>query len=92
MQSFYKTPWPKDTPRQEKTETIKWVKEKEELSYLGSTSRSDYFRSIANTVTVFQRKLFRERIRIIEENQPHFPVWMNFPNVPPPLPPGEEDF
>ena len=92
MQSFYKTPWPKDTPRQEKTGLIEWVKQKENYSYHFSTSRSDYFRSITNSVTVFQRKLFRERTSIIEENKPHFPVWMNFPNVPPPLPPGEEDF
>jgi len=92
MQGFYRTLWPKHFPRDQKIGIIKWVKQKEKHSYLISTSRSDYFRSIANTVTVFQRKLFRERTRIIEDNQPHFPVWMNFPNVPPPLPPGEEHF
>jgi hypothetical protein len=92
MQGFYRSIWPKTFPREQKRGIIKWIKQKEKHSYLVSTSRSEYFRSITSSVTVFQRKLFRERTRIIEENQPHFPAWMNFPNVPPPLPLGEEDF
>ena len=92
MQGFYRTLWPKNFPRQLKITIIEWVKQKEKQSYLVSTSRSDYFRSITNSVTVFQRKMFRERIRLIEKNQPLFPKWMNYPNAPPPLPLGEEDF
>ena len=91
MQGYLRYPWPEDAVGN-KVAVIMFIKKDEKEAYQTASSRSDYFHSITRTVTLFQRKLFRERTRIMEENPHGFPDWLNIPNVPPPLPLGEKDF
>ena len=90
MQGSFRSPWPKNAVGN-KVAIIMYIKKKEKNLYQIASSRSDYFHSITRAVTLFQRVLFREKARIIEENPHGFPVWLNFPNVPPPLPLGAKD-
>ena len=91
MQGYFRSTWPKDAVGS-KVAVIRYIKKKEENAYQKANSRSDYFHLITRKVTLFQRKLFRERISLIEESQHGFPVWLNFPNILPSLPLGAKDF
>ena len=93
MQAHFRTQWPKDLIGNRKAfieSYINRIKETEKKAYQTASSRSDYFHSITRRVTLSQRKLF-EYIRTLERKQISFqiPVWLNFPNVPSPLPLGE---
>jgi hypothetical protein len=91
MQGSYRSNWPKRGPKEKKIEIINFVKKMEKRRYKSANSRYEYFRSITSSITVIQRKLFRDQTSIIEECQPYFPTWMNIPKVPPPLPVGRKD-
>ena len=90
MQGYFRSLWPEDAVGN-KEAMIMYMKRKEKYLFKNARSRSDYFHLITRSVTFFQRTLFRERTS--KENQPGyiFPVWMNFPTVPPPLAPGAKD-
>ena len=92
MQGYFRSPWPEDAVGN-KEAMIMYMKRREKYLYKNASSRSDYFHLITRSVTFFQRALFRERTSIIEENRHGyvFPVFMNFPTVPPPLAPGAKD-
>jgi hypothetical protein len=91
MQGYFWCPWPKNAWGS-KIAVIKYFKKKGKNAYQKATSRSDYFQLITRKVTLFQRKLFIERTSLIEQSQYGFPLWLNFPNVCPPLPLGAKDF
>ena len=94
MQGYFLSPWPEDAVRNYKEAIINlimYMKKKEKCLYQTAGSRSDYFHSITRTVTSFQRTLFRERASKENQSGYIFPVWLNFPNVLPPLIPGPKD-
>jgi hypothetical protein len=94
MQGYFRSPWPEDAVRNYKEAIINLImhmKKKEKYLYQTASSRSDYFHSITRTVTSFQRTLCRERASKENQHGYIFPVWLNFPNVPPPLAPGPKD-